>query len=34
MPLFLSTMRANDNLEVPMELRGLRLRAHGKEKRA
>lgn len=24
MPLFLSTMRGNDNLEVPMEIRGLR----------
>lgn len=24
MPLFLSTMRRNDNLEVPMNLRGLR----------
>ncbi|MFN7004168.1 MAG: bacterioferritin-associated ferredoxin [Roseinatronobacter sp.] len=24
MPLFLSTMRQNDNLEVPMHLRGLR----------
>ncbi len=24
MPLFLATMRANDNLEVPMQLRGLR----------
>ncbi|AJE47758.1 (2Fe-2S)-binding protein [Celeribacter indicus] len=24
MPLFLSTMRKNDNLEVPAELRGLR----------
>ena len=24
MPLFLATMRNNDNLEVPMELRGLR----------
>lgn len=27
MPLFLSTMRKNENLEVPMELRGLRPRA-------
>ena len=27
MPLFLSTMRGNCNLEVPMELRGLRVRA-------
>jgi len=27
MPLFLSTMRRNDNLEVPMTLRGLRPRA-------
>ncbi len=26
MPLFLSTMRRNDNLEVPMQLRGLRNR--------
>ncbi|WP_417722403.1 (2Fe-2S)-binding protein [Salipiger sp.] len=26
MPLFLSTMRGNDNLEVPMHLRGLRQR--------
>ncbi|SLN61435.1 BFD-like [2Fe-2S] binding domain protein [Roseovarius albus] len=24
MPLFLATMRKNDNLKVPMELRGLR----------
>ena len=24
MPLFLATMRQNDNLEVPMQLRGLR----------
>jgi bacterioferritin-associated ferredoxin len=24
MPLFLSTMRKNDNIEVPMQLRGLR----------
>ena len=24
MPLFLATMRKNDNLEVPMQLRGLR----------
>ncbi len=24
MPLFLSTMRRNDNLQVPMQLRGLR----------
>ncbi|MCV2894246.1 bacterioferritin-associated ferredoxin [Lentibacter sp. XHP0401] len=24
MPLFLSTMRSNDNMEVPMQLRGLR----------
>lgn len=32
MPLFLSTMRSNDNLEVPVELRGLRARAIGKEK--
>ncbi|QYX55985.1 (2Fe-2S)-binding protein [Roseovarius sp. SCSIO 43702] len=24
MPLFLATMRRNDNLEIPMELRGLR----------
>lgn len=24
MPLFLSTMRRNDNMEVPMNLRGLR----------
>lgn len=31
MPLFLSTMRSNDNLEVPMELRGLRIRATGEE---
>ncbi|MFC3057746.1 (2Fe-2S)-binding protein [Paenirhodobacter populi] len=28
MPLFLSTMRKNANLEVPMELRGLRESAH------
>ncbi len=27
MPLFLATMRSNNNLEVPMELRGLRPRA-------
>lgn len=27
MPLFLATMRTNDNLEVPMELRGLKPRA-------
>jgi bacterioferritin-associated ferredoxin len=27
MPLFLSTMRQNDNLEVPMHLRTLRRRA-------
>ncbi len=27
MPLFLATMRANSNLEVPMELRGLKPRA-------
>lgn len=25
MPLFLATMRVNDNLEVPMQIRGLRL---------
>ena len=30
MPLFLSTMRKNDNLQVPMHLRGLR-RAPQKE---
>lgn len=30
MPLFLSTMRKNDNLEVPMEICGLR-RGHTKE---
>jgi BFD-like [2Fe-2S] binding domain. len=28
MPLFLSTMRKNANLEVPLELRGLRESAH------
>ncbi|MCA0963331.1 (2Fe-2S)-binding protein [Salipiger bermudensis] len=33
MPLFLQTMRSNDNLEVPMELRGLRCRGNVKEKR-
>ena len=33
MPLFLQTMRVNDNLEVPMELRGLKRRGHTKEKR-
>jgi len=33
MPLFLSCMRANDNLEVPMNLRGLR-RAAGQGKQA
>jgi bacterioferritin-associated ferredoxin len=33
MPLFLQTMRLNDNLEVPMELRGLRSRGQTKEKR-
>ena len=33
MPLFLQTMRANDNLEVPMELRGLRSHGQTKEKR-
>ncbi|WP_170517202.1 (2Fe-2S)-binding protein [Ruegeria atlantica] len=27
MPLFLDTMRSNDNLEVPMQLRALRTRA-------
>jgi bacterioferritin-associated ferredoxin len=27
MPLFLSTMRQNDNLEIPMQLRTLRQRA-------
>lgn len=27
MPLFLDTMRSNDNLEVPMQLRGLRRRS-------
>ncbi|MCQ0094177.1 bacterioferritin-associated ferredoxin [Roseovarius sp. M141] len=27
MPLFLSTMRKNDKMEVPMTLRGLRVRA-------
>lgn len=27
MPLFLSSMRSNDNLEVPLELRGLKKRA-------
>ena len=33
MPLFLQTMRANDNLEVPMELRGLRQRGSTQERR-
>lgn len=33
MPLFLQTMRLNDNLEVPMALRGLKRREHTKEKR-
>lgn len=27
MPLFLTTMRQNDNLEIPMQLRNLRVRA-------
>ncbi|MCA0994502.1 MULTISPECIES: bacterioferritin-associated ferredoxin [Roseobacteraceae] len=31
MPLFLQTMRRNDNLEVPMHLRGLRRRAQPQE---
>ena len=30
MPLFLSTMRQNDNLEVPMHLRGLRQRSQSR----
>lgn len=30
MPLFLSTMRQNDNLEVPMHLRSLRRRSSGR----
>lgn len=30
MPLFLSTMRQNDNLEVPMHLRTLRNRTQGR----
>ena len=30
MPLFLSTMRQNDNLEVPMHLRSLRRRPSGR----
>lgn len=38
MPLFLSIMRKNDNLEVPMQLRSLRSAAtqetHGHEKRS
>ena len=33
MPLFLQTMRANDNLEVPMELRGLRRRGLTQDQR-
>ncbi len=28
MPLFLDTMRANDNLSIPLELRGLRRGIH------
>ncbi|WP_353471962.1 (2Fe-2S)-binding protein [Salipiger sp. H15] len=31
MPLFLQTMRRNDNLEVPMQLRGLRRRGPTQE---
>ena len=31
MPLFLSTMRSNANLEVPLELRGLRPRMREEE---
>jgi bacterioferritin-associated ferredoxin len=33
MPLFLSTMRRNGNLEVPMHLRGLRLGRDPKQER-
>ena len=33
MPLFLQTMRSNDNLEVPMELRGLKRRGKTQENR-
>ncbi|MBN8188863.1 MAG: (2Fe-2S)-binding protein [Salipiger thiooxidans] len=33
MPFFLQTMRANDNLEVPMELRGLRHRGLTQDQR-
>ncbi|MCR8550157.1 (2Fe-2S)-binding protein [Salipiger sp. P9] len=33
MPLFLKTMRTNDNLEVPMELRGLKRPGSTQEKR-